>query len=61
MGLEVFFAPKSIVVVGASNKGGTVGYSLARHLMHFKGEVHFVNVHKETIFGKEISWMVVIQ
>ncbi len=53
MGLEVFFTPKSIVVVGASNKGGTVGYSLARHLMNFKGEVHFVNVHKETIFGKD--------
>jgi acyl-CoA synthetase (NDP forming) len=55
MGLEVFFAPKSIVVVGASNKGGTVGYSLARHLVNFKGEVNFVNVHKETIFGKESS------
>lgn len=53
MGLNVFFAPKSIAVVGASNKGGTVGYSLARHLMNFKGEVHFVNVHKETIFGRE--------
>lgn len=54
MSLELFFSPKSIAVVGASNKAGKVGNSLARHLLGFQGNVFYVNSSKETIFGKEV-------
>lgn len=53
MGLELFFSPRNIAVVGASNKPEKVGYSLAKHLLNFQGQVFFVNKNKETIFGKE--------
>lgn len=53
MGLELFFSPKSIAVVGASNKPEKVGYSLAKHLQNFNGQVYFVNKNNETIFGKD--------
>jgi acyl-CoA synthetase (NDP forming) len=55
MGLEVFFYPKSIALVGASNKRGKVGYSLARKLLKFQGNVYFVNMMNETIFGRTSS------
>src|SRR3989338_9468705 len=50
-GIESFLNPKSIAVIGASNKPGKVGYALARNLLSFKGKVFFVNKESESIFG----------
>ncbi|MFA4886958.1 MAG: CoA-binding protein [Candidatus Nanoarchaeia archaeon] len=50
-GIESFLNPRSIVVIGASNKPGKVGYALARNLLSFKGKVFFVNKESESIFG----------
>ena len=52
--IEKFFSPQSIVVIGASNKRGKVGYALAKNLQSFKGKVFFVNKKKETVFGDDV-------
>mgnify|MGYP001563762853 CR=1 FL=1 len=43
MSLEKFFYPKSIAVVGASNKEGKVGFTLVKKLKTFQGKKYFVN------------------
>lgn len=44
MSLERFFYPRSIAVVGASNKQGKVGYTVVKKLDSFKGRKYFVNI-----------------
>lgn len=51
--MDNFFNPKTIAVVGASNKKGKVGYSLIENLKEFKGKVFPVNVNDEIINGKK--------
>ena len=51
--IDAFFNPRTIVVIGASNKRGKVGYALAKNLQSFKGRVFFVNKKRETVFGYE--------
>ncbi len=52
--LEPFFKPKSIAVVGASPKPGTVGRAITENLLNsFKGELFLVNIKYNEIFGKK--------
>lgn len=43
MVLRKFFYPKSIAVIGASNKIGKVGYTLFKKLEKFHGKKYFIN------------------
>ena len=48
---EKFFYPKSLALVGASNKQGKVGYSLFKKLISFNGKIFFVNAEGYSIDG----------
>ncbi len=50
--MRKFLEPKSIVLVGASNKPGKVGHILARKIVHYKGKVFFVNNKGGSLLGK---------
>jgi acetyltransferase len=52
--LRYFLEPASIVLVGASDQPGTVGYVAARNLLEseFSGNIYFVDSGKASILGK---------
>ncbi len=51
-GLEVFFRPSSIAVVGASKKEGSLGYAIMKNLLEsFKGRIYPVNPKYDEILG----------
>lgn len=51
--LQNLLAPKSVVLVGASHREGSVGHWLARNLSRgFGGPIHFVNAKGGTINGR---------
>lgn len=51
--LDTIFAPKSIAVIGASEKAGSVGRALAENLQLFKGSTFLVNPnHKEILHAR---------
>ncbi len=51
--LDRIFNPQSIVVVGASDKEGSVGYALARNLIQggYQGKVYLVALREQVILG----------
>ncbi len=51
--LEALFAPRSVAVVGASNRAHSVGAVVTRNLLHggFEGAVMPVNPHEEAVAG----------
>ncbi|MEM0128720.1 MAG: acetate--CoA ligase family protein [Thermoplasmata archaeon] len=51
--LDEIFAPRSIAVVGASNREGTVGFSLFQNLLtgHYRGVVYPVNPSWKSVSG----------
>ncbi len=52
MSFGKFFGPRSIAVVGASERPGTIGRAIMVNLLEaFGGEVYPVNVKYETVFG----------
>jgi acetate---CoA ligase (ADP-forming) len=53
MSLELFFKPKSVAVVGASNKAGKVGYELLSNLISggFEGDIYPINPKADEILG----------
>ncbi len=52
MSLECFFNPKSIAVIGASSRVGSIGYVILDNLVKkFKGKVYPVNPKYSEIFG----------
>lgn len=53
--LEAFFEPKSICLIGASDKKGSVGNTIAKNLSSFKGKVYYVNprLSDKKLFGKK--------
>ncbi|SJZ65975.1 GNAT family N-acetyltransferase [Consotaella salsifontis] len=55
--LDALFAPKSIALIGASNRPGTVGSVLARNLFRagFQGPVMPINPHEEVI-GSTVNY-----
>ena len=47
-----FFSPKSVAVIGASNKPGTVGRAIMENLLErFKGTIYPVNLKYEEVLG----------
>jgi 4-hydroxybutyryl-CoA synthetase (ADP-forming) len=51
---SIFLYPKSIAVVGASEKPGTVGKAIISNIMNgYKGEIYPVTPSHETVFGKK--------
>jgi acetyltransferase len=51
--LEGMFAPKSVAVIGASEKPGSVGRALMENLRSFSGSVFAVNPNHSPILGQE--------
>ena len=51
--LETMFAPKSIAIIGASERPGSVGRALCENLESFKGRVFAVNPNQTNILGKK--------
>lgn len=50
--LEAIFAPRSVAVIGASEKSGALGGILFQNLCrHFSGEVFPVNPNADTVYG----------
>lgn len=52
MNLEALFSPRSIAVIGASTKPGSVGNSLTENLLHYgyTGKIYPINPKTETLF-----------
>ncbi len=53
--LKQIFQPKSIAVIGASNREETVGYAVMKNLLEggFEGEIYPVNLNHNKIQGKK--------
>ncbi|NHJ33328.1 MAG: CoA-binding protein [Asgard group archaeon] len=51
--LRPFFNPKSLVLIGASERAGSIGGMLARHLLagNFEGDLFFTNIKRDAVFG----------
>ena len=51
--LDKILNPKSIAVIGASDKEGSVGYALMKNLTQqgYKGKVYPINIRKDEILG----------
>ncbi len=50
--LRALLQPRSVVLVGASDKQGAVGEVLAHNLLSFKGDLYFVNPKHATLFER---------
>ena len=53
MSLRSFFSPRSIALVGATEREGSVGRSIWENLRVFEGEVFPVNAKRAEIFGRK--------
>ena len=51
-GLERLFAPRTIAIVGASEREGSFGRRTRENLAHYTGRLHLVNPRAETILGE---------
>jgi acetyltransferase len=51
-GLDALFAPKSIALIGATDREGSVGHALAKNLSAFTGTLFFINANKPTVCGR---------
>ncbi len=53
LNLDKIFNPKSVVIVGASDVEGTVGFALMKNFreLGFEGKVFPVNIKKSEVFG----------
>ena len=49
--LDNFFYPKSVAIIGASNKFGKVGNALMHNLEKFEGKVFPININEKEILG----------
>ena len=52
-GLNAMFAPRSVAVIGATDRPGTVGRTVLENLLHpgFQGKVFAVNAKREQVLG----------
>jgi len=52
-GLDAMFAPRSVAVIGATDRPGTVGRTVLENLLHgsFQGKVYAVNSRHEELLG----------
>jgi acetyltransferase len=52
--LSSILAPKSVAVIGASEKSGSVGRALTENVRSFNGRIFFVNPSHSTILGQNV-------
>ena len=54
--LQPFFAPRGVVLLGASTDPTKLGFGLARNLVQsdFRGAIHFVNPHGGTLLNRPV-------
>jgi len=52
--LRLFFSPKSVAVIGASNNPSKLGYTLFRNLKNYRGKVYPVHVREKEIQGVKV-------
>lgn len=50
--IDVFFNPRSIAVIGASQDSSKIGHIIARHLLDAESRVYMVNPRAEEILGR---------
>ena len=51
---SVFLSPKSIAIIGASDKEGSVGRAITNNIMKgYKGTIYPISPTRETVFGKK--------
>lgn len=57
MSINALFLPKSIAVIGASTKHGSVGNEIAKNLatQGYRGRLHFVNLKGGRLYGHKIE------
>jgi len=54
MSESVFLSPKSIAVIGASDKQGSVGRAITSNIMNgYKGIVYPISPTRETVFDQK--------
>jgi acetyltransferase len=55
VGMQQFFEPRSVAIIGASTKPGKVGHDILRNMLTsgFGGEVHPINPHAKEILGRK--------
>ena len=54
MSSSIFLNPKSIAVIGASERVGTVGKAIVSNIMNgYKGEIYPITPSSETVFGRK--------
>ncbi|MDP2951275.1 MAG: CoA-binding protein [bacterium] len=51
--LKAFIKPKTIAIVGATNRSGSVGLALVKNLLKSKAQLFFVNPNKKILFRKK--------
>ena len=51
--LRTMFSPKSIALIGASEKPGSVGRALLENLQSFRGRVFAINPSHPTLLGQK--------
>ena len=53
LNLDKIFNPKSVAIIGASDKKGSVGYSIVKNFteLGYAGKVYLVNIRTPEIFG----------
>src|SRR5687768_2198729 len=54
--LASIFTPQSVAIIGASNKGGSVGNTVLRNLIasSYAGKIYPVNPHHKQLFGASV-------
>jgi acetyltransferase len=54
--INPFFAPKGVVIIGASSDPTKLGYGLARNLVqsNYQGDIHFVNIKGGKLLNRPI-------
>ena len=51
--MQKLFNPKTICLVGASDKPKSVGFGIAKNLLQSKKKLYFVNFKREKVLGKK--------
>ena len=51
-GLDALLSPKSIALIGATDREGSVGLALAKNLDSFPGTLFFINANKPSVCGR---------
>lgn len=54
--VQELFSPRGVVIIGASNKPGKLGYAVAENMLEsgYSGEIHYVNPKGGELFGQPI-------